>query len=378
MARIQLVGSVGGLLVMAAALCARAEIVDIQANVNSEVREFVAGQEASFDDSKEGFPETSNTLPIQALAGLGEFDEPTDGTRGARGIADFADPRLSATSNPEEFGLEAVSFSRADVHYVVDVAADELRTIVFSADELASNRPGPTGSTSNRLVSSTVFLSGAVVVWSQDPNRDLSGLSAAFDFVITQQRPSLDSEVVFDATVLVEGTASGEVQVTQSSILGSVLGGPELLTQLLGESAAGVVADLETLGNVHILLLPTQPVAYAYEVAVGEEFTLLAETRINLVNLPAGTGAAAVFGRPFTDLAATIQPSLKAATGPDVQRLVNRAIQQTQPPAPAATPASTATPIRTPFCGSMGAEALLLPAVGFGLFSGRRRLTVRR
>ena len=104
------------LLVMAfsmlwSAALVNAEVTEIRSQIVSTSTEFIDGVPGSTDESIEEYPGTSSQLPIESLSGLGNFEGSSEGEFGARGIATFRDPSLSAVANPGEWGIEADCFS---------------------------------------------------------------------------------------------------------------------------------------------------------------------------------------------------------------------------------------------------------------------------
>lgn len=349
------------LMVLAAVVPgARAEVTDIRASTSAVVEQTVAGEPGSTDTSVESFPDTSPSLPMEVFAGLGNYTGQTEELHGARALARFTDPTLSALANPGEFGVEAECYAvEAGISYEVVAEASEVRDVVLSSAEL--DLPG---GGQEALVASTVFLEGAVLVWTDQPERDLSNLVAEFDFNVVQETGTNGEEVVFEATLAVEGLAGGEVGLSHSSVLSAVLGRPDLLLATGGPSVTELVGQLEDIGKVHLVIIRRQEIDYVYSVRADEPFRLRATVRARAVNLPGGTGVAAVFGQPFSALAGAINPVLAKRSGDAVQAEINRAIREGNVPAGQRM-------LRSPVCGAFGGEVALLGLVGLVRLRGR-------
>jgi hypothetical protein len=352
-------GVVALTLLLAGVSAARAEITAITADLEANVTERVTDLAGSSDRSVESFPDTSPTLPVTALAGLGNFAGAVEPDHGGRGEASFANPALSENPNPEELGVEALAFAKsAGIAYAGSAEVVETRTVVFSPDELGVDQAGE-----SNLVFSTAFLDGAVVLWTDNAAADLTGAGADCAFTVTQDTSTGGELVVFEAELQLTGEPDGEVRLTASSILQAQLGGPELLAGLADSATQAALADLDAAGRVHIVLLPAQSVDYAYFASADEAFTLRAAASCAVDNGGGGNGVGAVFGRPFASLASAFDPFLPQAKGGEVQAALNRAIQaglerpDTQDPGPGP-------------CGVFGGEVALLAALGFG---GMRR-----
>ena len=333
------------------------------------MQEFVGGEAQSNDNSFETFPETSPTLPMEAFAALGSFVTDDVVGYGGQGIANFIDPTLSPDPNPRELGVEAsaVSFDPS-ISYVIDSTAMEHRDVIFSTEELGFSIRA------DRLVVSTAFLNGAILIWSEDSTRDLTGLEAGFDIDIVQvsETGTNGEETVFTASITVEGQADGEVEATQSTVLDSILGGPELLDVINDDgSLDDLIAGLGESGRLHLLILPQQSVDYVYTAQVDTPFELVAELRCHARNLPGGTVVAAAFGRDFASLADALTPILEADSALRTQSAVNRAIATMETESDSDIPSG-------PMCGALGVESLaglfaFMTLAGTRTWSSRRR-----
>lgn len=348
--------AVCGAAVLTGATSAPAEITTITAALEANVTELVGGQSGSTDTSVESFPGTSATLPIEALAGLGDFSGEFAADAGGRSAATFSDPTLPDDPNPAEFGVEAVSYALDPSYaYDGDASATETRTIVLSPTELGVPALGD-----ERLTVSTAFVEGAVLVWSDDAERNLTGLAAEFAFRIVQVDTNGET-VVFESELTVTGQPAGEVSLVRSSVLDATLGGPEVLAGVGGSDTQDVVDSLAAIGRVHVVLVPAQSVQYAYFATAGEEFELRAEVTCRAVNLPGGTGAAAVFGRPFAGLEFALAPFTDQAKAAEIQAVLNEAMRTAESDGGSVSP----------LCGALGLETPLLLLAGF---CGMRRV----
>ncbi len=351
-----------------------AEVVDVQATCETKVTELILGEQASSDISTESFPEPTPTLPLHALAGLGIYTTEqvaiSAGSSGGRGISDYYDPTLSGTSNPAEFGLEADSFSYdSSVAYEILSTVAEYRDLNMSAADLNVNSNGQ-----EKSVKSSVFVSGAILIWGNQAGLDLSGLGVEFDFTIVHQTVDITSTgtqagpetTVFDAHVTVEGTSGGQISTHHPDSIEVTVGTPALLMSSGEIEAAIAVAELESLGLAHLIILPQQRIEYEYTAVAGKDFRLSAYAYCKSVNLPGGTGVAAVFGRPFESLADLIKNEPKISSGERIQAVVNKTIEKTK-----ATPDEPTS--SAPICGLLGLETVALTLLGLFLMCTRHR-----
>lgn len=381
---------------------ALAEVLALHATLEAEVRQFVDGQEASFDSAFEEFEETSSTLPLNVTAHLEPSAELSESDYWGAALGDFRNPALALLPNPAEFGAEAHAYAAdSDTHLECSVVVVEEREVRFSADDLRPSlldlpflSPSPDGSSSDlgsgpstdqgplslsdqvlppdgenspRRVRSTVFVSGAVLVWSADPQRDLEGLGADLEFVVEQRLPESDPVVVKNVGLRIEGAAGGAVIFTPVGDLFAFAGGPEILSPVLGFTSQQLLQEIASLGRLRLVIVPPQGLTYAYDAPVDVPFSLQATVRIKTVNLPGDTGVAAVFGRSFAELAQAVgATSGMKVSGEATQASVNRAVSTAQAPRIEPTDAAARSRGTLP-CGVLGAEALLLPVGLVGL-----------
>lgn len=364
----------------------RAEILEVHAVISASVQEFNNGEPMSSDSAFEEFGITTADLPVSVAALLGD---PVEQERLGQAFADFLDPtRDTGGPNPEEFGLEVNCFSLDPAaSYEVAAEAEETRTIQFSFDEL------PETTRDVNVVLSNVFLSGAVVVWSLEEGRDLTGLVAEVEFTVLQRPVGLDDETdestngqgsdeedsepgeeVFSTQLVLLGQPDGEVVLEGAGPWEGILGGLDLFFDgAVDLSDQDLVAEIvgltvDTLGEFHVLLIPDQVLGYLYEASPGEPFELEAKFRTRVVNLPGGTGVAAAFGRPFTGLKDVLDGTSGLNSGASVQSAVNAA-QVLAQPSTATNPARASGASAggsTALCGAMGFEALALSLLGLG------------
>lgn len=344
----------------------RAEVLDVRGRISSEVTEQVDGQIGSTDRAFEDLPQTLAVFPIEAVAGLGDFTGEQGSSSGGRGVASLSDPQSAMQRNPGELGLEAEAFS-IDPSVAYDAAADatEVRRIVFTAQELETDQP-------RRVVSSSVFLRGAAVLWTRQPGRDLTGMSVSFDFRIIRDTGTNGGEVVFETGFEAVGSTGSAVVVTRGRDLTIQTGPPSILVDRLGDVVAPQADALGQIGDVQLVLLEPQELFYTYEATAGEPFELRAETRVRAVNLADGTGAGIALGRPFASLGLTIDPFTDQMSAESIQDVINDVISGTGPPdGNGASPGPPAGPPSglVNLCGLFGAEMMLAP---LGLVTARR------
>jgi len=344
---------------------AAGELVRFDATLEARTQEFVAGEPVSFDESFEEFLVTSTELPIRVIAQLVLPTEDESLVAASQGFADFYEPTIPPDGNPEELALEVNCFSIAPaVSYEVRAVAIEERLIRFSEDELGS------GPQVERDVESSVYLSGAVIVWSQDGARDLTGLDAEMTFTVEQSGDGdTGGTEVFRAAVRLEGGPGGQISASVDGEI-DLLFGPFETVYPEGDRDAGLAEAFSVLGDVHLLLIPEQDLRYVYSARAGEEFELRAAFTAAAANLPGGTGVSAVFGRGFEGLADLLSEAFDSSAADDIEAGVNRAQLAAQSSHDGESPAVRRTTGGA--CGALGIEAPLFGSLVLAPFVMRR------
>jgi hypothetical protein len=363
-------------LIMLSVADVDAEVTEIRSQIVSTSTEFVDGQAGSTDTSVEDFPNTSSQLPIESLSGLGNFDGSAESESGARGIATFRDPSLSIVANPGEWGVEADCFSLdPSISYEVMSEITEQRDVVFTKVDLAGNpnrsaggdAPNPSEQSSgDATVLGNVFVNGGILVWTDDPEGDLSGLNVEMVVTVSQIGGSSETagEELFRGSVNVNGAANGEISVSTEGGLFTISDGPGLLLASNIGGIDGAVNQLEAAGNVRLVILPGQAIPYTYAARPDDPFTLEAKVSCKVNNQPGGTGVAGVFGRPFRALSSVIAPKISAESASVTQSAMNRTITQSTVPGMPDAPTARG-------CGAIGACMPLMLLCG--LAASRRR-----
>jgi hypothetical protein len=162
-----------------------------------------------------------------------------------------------------------------------------------------------------------------VVLWSTNAEASLQELRAELTVTITRDD---DPTPIFETTLSVEGddatpSAAGPIRFDRLDL-------DEWATIGLDDATLAILQRVQDDGSLVVLVLPPQEHAYRYSVTADEELTLNAGLELRVHNAPGGTGAAAVLGRPFQELAAFIEKGLPGVDGEILQRSLNKATSQ--------------------------------------------------
>ncbi len=344
----------------------RAEILDIRAEIAAKAEEYADDALVSSDAAFEQFPETQSGFPLEVGVVLGN---PGDLTDVAFAFTDFRDPtRPTGSANPAEFGLETTCVSRGPATaYSVQSEAVETRTIRLTAGDLGL-------SFGQSRASSEIFLSGALILWTQDSGRDLRGLEAEIQVTVYRVAGASVSTELFSTGLRLSGTAEGRVTAAPLGSLVYEFGGSELLfsnTSSDARAQATVSDAIEPLGLFRVALIPNQAITYEYDVPTDRPTILEARFLTRVRSLPDGTGGGSAFGRQFTALNAALEAVTSSAGAAAVQDAVNVAQESRN----ASTVSAPSFPGRRSACGAFGAELGLMALLFVG---GCRSLLVRR
>lgn len=359
--------------IAAAVPAARAIVVQIDAEARSEIFSVIGNPSPGLDcDSAfecdiatEVFgPDSGVELPIMTQASLETFDDAGETQALALAVAEFRDPTLNTTSrNPQELSLEADCGTNDDTGYSIRSFVVETRLVRLSAADLGN----PIGATT---VQSAFFPSGALVLWSTEANRDLTGLFAELNMVVRQvvldaSGNETDRIELLNETVAVRGGPGGSVEEEIAPAVFTIGGDVSVLPGLAVDDAA----TLEELAVLRILIIPEIPglqqIAYEYEAVADQEFILEAEVTVTAASLPNGTGVVAVFGRTFDDAAAILETSIPQGTAKAFESQLNRAILEFDADTPTTTlqQQEPETPTSSGLCGILGFELLAMMAL---------------
>ncbi|MBI1825551.1 MAG: hypothetical protein HY287_16755, partial [Planctomycetes bacterium] len=259
----------------ASAFEARAAILQTDAHLTASVQEFISGQPGSSSGDSADHDPTNQTLPILASANLVSTD--LNGTVQALGqsFSAFADPTRLDQPDPEELALEAACYSNsADFAYAVATSAEEVRTVVFAS-------PGSTVAPSEiqfqangtRRIQSTIFLNGAILLWSTDAPENGRSLSALMGIEITRND---SAKPLFVGSLQVNGSdnasaVKAHVLVTEEATV------DDLAALGVSEAAIEKLRALAESGTLRIIILPPQQHTYNYRVTADEQFQLTAQ-----------------------------------------------------------------------------------------------------
>lgn len=367
-------------VVLAAAPAVQAVVETIDATVTSFVKETivtetgtVVNSDYAFEDLDESTGETTPQLPLIAEAQIVPGDREAGMVGLAAGVAAktvFNDPRLSTTSDPDEFGIAvgALSLENDVVHYGRSHST-ETREITFLRREIQA------GNGTALEARSWFFLDGILVLWAEQGSEALADTRAEVAVTVRQTRPSDPRETepttVLEAGAALTGLPGGGADFSTSGVLSD--------RQLDWWDLSDLVPEL---GLVHLVLIPNIAIPYEYPAVVGETFILYADIEATIHD-QAHTGAAVLLGFPLEELIELINGLSEEDLGDRLSGALwdVRASVPARPLPPEAgdTKVTVVGPARlAPWapaaCGGMGVESALLLA----LFAATISLSPRR
>ncbi len=332
--------TVGGALLVGLVLVAAAdaEIVDVAGSTTVEVKAIYTDDSEQLESVALAYPEDSDTLPLQAVARLVDPNEDA----AAIAAAQFADPRTSTGSDPDEFAINLALNSIADdVRYIGSATAEELRTVQHEVGEIAGTAAGSAVRLRGRL-----FLDGALAIFAGDDASDLTGTRVTLHVRVKKEVADAEAETLFDGTLEVVGGPERQVIVSASGDFPAI--------GLFDTDLAGTDPELSVF---RAFIFPSLVINYPYQAVVGEEFDLRATVEVTAANLPGEVGVAAVLGTPVDALA-----EVMGETAGDEAASKRLATLQRERAAPTGTPVTLGPPAAQrlspllPACGVLGLE----------------------
>jgi hypothetical protein len=283
----------------------RGELLDLTATVESEVAELTPGAESDF--AQEGFPETTNQLPMAAVAHVITESTEGDPVGGGRAHAVFNDPRTPVGIEPIDFGADgAVYTHEGEIAYVAAALASETRTIRHLAIEVGE----PAGS--QPTFNGRFLVKGVLAIFAQSEGLDWDGTQVRLQLTVQQQGAGATTEV-FSTWLDLAGTADGQASTAAEGSLARV---PVAVIE---------VDPTEEFGRIVILVIPEIILRYSYTAIVGEQFSLTGSIALDLANTGEGVGAAAAIGIPPDALADTVDEVVGGAAGQNLALAIQAA-----------------------------------------------------
>lgn len=316
--RINHIGICSLLLVFGAG-AAWAEVSAFDATVTAEVREYQDGAQVNSDQAFEDLDETSGVLPLSVETQLLRNDA-VEGQANAGGyaLAQFSDPRLSETPDPQEFALDVIAFSRlTGISYIGNSTATESRTVVFTADEI-----GAVDGTELQA-RSYFFLDGYLLLWGDAGQADLSASQVSLQLSVARQQGDAEAEEVLTAGLSLVGQTDGAASLAAEGLLET---DNVVLLDLTGQ--------VEGLGPIFLVIVPELSLSYAYNAQVGRTFTLTAEIEGDLETAPL-TGGAVQVGVPLSDIVEVVNDATGEDIGDELLSVIELALSSAPEPAKA-------------------------------------------
>jgi hypothetical protein len=359
-------------LLLSLAGTTNAAILSTQAEVTTTVQELIGGEPASASLDEDRLEPDRIGFPLGASSELVSTDLEGRVASFGSAISDLLDPARLTEANPAEFGLEASCFSNLQTTaYIVRAVGIERRTLVFSSSSNVDPFPIQFNADGTRMIESEVFFGGAMIFWSTDPGLSFEGFSGALSVIVAR---NAEVDPLFVAEVALEGDPFAAPATTSAGPIIFDVGGIELLTDGIDQSAIDALEELDAAASVAVLLVPFQSHTYTYEVREAREFELAAGFETRVQNVPEGTGAAAAWGRDFTHLAELLEDALPEINGAAVQASINKAMNRS-PESLKDDAANAQNNARGTLCGVFGPAAIVLLSVLFLMkLRGTRRL----
>ena len=289
----------------------RGELLGLTATVESEVAELAPGAESDF--AQEGFPETTNQLPMAAVVQVITESTVGDPVGGGLMHSVFNDPRTVTGIEPIDFGVDGAVYTHEGlIAYLGTATAGETRTIRHLPLEVGE----PEGS--EPTFTGRFLVKGVLAIFAQAENLDWEGTQVRLRLTVQQQRSGAaaaqaGTTEVFSTWLDLAGTADGQPSTAAEGSLARV---PVALIE---------VDPTEDFGRIVILVIPEVILRFPYTAVVGEEFSLAASVELDLTNTGEGVGAAGAIGIPPDVLADVVDDVVGGAAGQNLVLVIRAA-----------------------------------------------------
>jgi hypothetical protein len=267
------------------------EVLGTTGDAQTRVTQFDATTAPQTDFGQEFIPQTQAVPPAVARARLDRLDDQNEVSAAGQGLAILFDPNLDGSGNPNDVGLDIGAFSD-DLHtsWTVDASTRVKRALRLTAADVGTDPlVGPLN-----MVRSRLFLSGLILITTEDSTRDLSDTFVNFSFSITRRQEGRTDTIPLSGGVSLVGGANGSIEMQNAT--GALAGAFLPILDLGGQ--------IEGFPVIRAIAFSGVQLPYQYQVTLNTPFELELAVYADLASGPDGVGATAVFGIPPEGLAA--------------------------------------------------------------------------
>lgn len=347
-----------GMCVLTGSPSLRADLLGVSGEVRVEVLESAPGVATQSDLGQEFVPLTTMAPPAVARAQLQRYDPSGfEVIAAGQGVSVLQQANPILFGSPNDIGMDLGAFSDEPfTRWHVTGSAQQVRQLRLGPGDVGINQVFLTnGQTRSRL-----FLSGLLLIISENPSPDLTGTRVSFQFNIVRKQVERPDAVVLSGEVALVGGPNGETVVTPQA---GVFAGAFMPVIDLG-------AAVPEFPLVRGLILPGLQFVYEYDFTPGEPFELVLSAQSELMTIPE-VGAAAVFGVPQEGLASILNSAKRSDAGSRLAAAVSQHVDTTGQ-AYAASPNALFSGL-APMCGTTGAALLPLMLIGPAILRPFRR-----
>lgn len=305
-----------------------AQLISVTGSAETKVTQYTGADAVQTDFGQEIVPTTKATPPATGRARLDRFSHLGNITAAGQGVAVMYAPNTTGVGLPSDIGMEIGSFSDntdTQTGWVVNGTVRQTRTLQVAA----SDAGGPIPTTNNVRARSRLVLSGAMLLFSEDKLRDLTGNAIRFRFHIDRRQAGQDPLRALDGSVALVGGPGGTVNVVERT--GAL--------DTISLQVIDLRDQIPELPLVQAILFQGASFDYEYDVTPGEPFELELIANADVQTIPGGIGGQAVFGIPQEGLGAIFERVKQDDLGWQLAQLISQFVDTTgaayvnQPPA---------------------------------------------
>lgn len=349
--------------VVAMAVCAwqpaKGEVTNFTGSSSAKVIQFSGLLPVQSDFEQAIISITTDKPPAVSRARLDRHETEEEIVAAGQVVAIYTEPNLNDFFGPSDVGLDLGAFSDDSfTSWLVEATAQETRTVEFAS---TGDTNLLTGFVSSDRASSSVSLSGILLITANDPAYDLSGAEASIQVKVSKRQIGHLPETLLEGTVKLVGGPNGSVEIAESS-------GAFAMSFL---SVVDFETGIEDLPLVRAVQFLGTQLPYEYDIVTGQPIFLDLAVTSQLHVPPGGVGAAAVFGTPMDGLASVLERIKKDDSGARLLDVVNQHVDTTG----AAYVNNDPLAGLSGMCGSTGAASFAGMLLGCCILTrrGRRR-----
>lgn len=305
------------LTVMLSAHAALAVVNSVNGEAQVRVTQFLGASPVQTDFSIETIPQTRPDPPAIARGRIDRLISANEVIAAGQGVAIMFAPNLSGVGNPSDVGLDIGAFTDGQdtsTSWVSTATVRQTRSLTITPDEIGQQFGGGTGRTRSR-----VLLSGAMLMTSENMNRDLTGVDISFKFSVMRRQGGRDDTTPLVGEIALVGGPNGSVDVSRRTGAFN-----NVTIPVIDLNAVVPEAPL-----TKAIVFAATEFPYEYDFTLNQPFDLELVVTATVATIPGGVGGLATFGTPPEGLGSVLDRVKKNDSGQRMIAAVNEQVDTT-------------------------------------------------